>query len=168
MSYLTRYSYYTALNNYVSNASYILAEYEPEIRPKLIAGETIPNIKGVTLKGEVVDINLVESDYKVIFIWSPECSHCAASMPDMNAIYEERKNSTIQFYGFSTLKLDSTTEHILKWKNSLMILLGWENEFLQKYYINYTPVILLLDRNNIIIDVPDDAIKLRIALLKLK
>ena len=128
----------------------------------------IPSIKGLSLQGNPVDINDALSEYKIIFIWSPECDHCARSMPDMNAIYEERKNSNIQFYGFSTLKLDSTTDHILKWKNSAMILLGWENEFLQKYAINYTPVILLLDKNNSIIDVPDDAIKLRIALLKLK
>lgn len=86
----------------------------------------------------------------------------------MNAIYDERKESNIQFYGYSILKLDSTTNHILKWKNSAMLLLGWENEFLQKYGINYTPVILLLDKNNNIIGAPEDGIKLRIALLKLK
>ena len=90
------------------------------------------------------------------------------SMPEMNLIYEERKQSNIQFYGFSILKLDSSTQHILKWENSANILLGWENVFLQKYAINYTPIILLLDKNNNIIANLEDGLKLRIALLKLK
>ena len=168
ISYLTHKSYYTALGNYISNASYIQAEYEQKVWPKLIAGEKIEPIKGLSLKGNKVDVNEFESDYKVVFIWSPDCDHCAKSMPEMNAIYEERKQSNIQFYGFSILKLDSTTDNILKWKNSNMIFLGWENEFLQKYGINYTPVILLLDKNNTIIEAPEDGIKLRIALLKLR
>jgi len=168
VSYLTYNKYYTALGNYISNASYIPTEYEPDRRPKLIPGINIPSIKGLSLQGAPVDINDSGSEYKIIFIWSPECDHCARSMPDMNAIYEERKGSNIQFYGFSTLKLDSTNNSILKWENSAMIYLGWENEFLQTYSINYTPVILLLDKHNNIIDIPEDGNKLRISLLKLQ
>ena len=156
------------MGNYISNASYIQAEYEQKVLPKLNEGENVASIKGLSLQGKSVDINDFESDYKIIFIWSPDCDHCAKSMPEMNAIYEERKQSNIQFYGYSILKLDSTTDRILKWENSSMILLGWENEFLQKYGINYTPVILLLDKNNNIIETLEDGIKLRIALLKLK
>ncbi len=168
IAYLSHKNYYTALGNYLSNAPYIEAEYVPEVHPKLVIGENIPSIKGLSLQGTPTDINSIESAYKVIFIWSPECEHCAQSMPEMNALYEEKKQGNIQFYGYSILKLDSTTSQILKWKNSSMILLGWENEFLQKYAINYTPIILVLDKNNTIIDTAEDGIKLRIALLKLK
>jgi len=168
ISYLQQKKYYTALGNYLSNAPYIPAEYEPVVYPKLIAGENIPSIKGLSFQGNPVDINEINSEYKIIFIWSPDCEHCMKSMPDMNLIYEERKQSNIQFYGFSILKLDSSTQQILKWGNSANILLGWENVFLQKYAINYTPIILLLDKNNNIIANLEDGLKLRIALLKLK
>lgn len=152
-SYLFTHAYNTAIQNYYTKFANNPAYYHIANAPKLIKGEKITDIKGVRPGGQLVSIHDFKSTYKVIFIWAPDCSHCLASLPGMNEVYRKFKSERISFVSMSVIKLDSAFGNPFEWKDSYEIQYGWRNEFLVKYAIAYTPVILLIDKKDRVITV---------------
>ncbi|MEI7978214.1 MAG: hypothetical protein WCI53_05165 [Bacteroidota bacterium] len=159
-------SYYETITDYIKK--YPFQDLTPpHEKPNLVVGEKIKTIKGISQKGYLVDINDFKSNYKLVLIWSPECQHCLKSIKELDEVYINVKKETIEFYSFSVLKLDSSYKNVFTWSKSASLINGWGNEFLVKYGINYTPLILLLNKDNVIIDIPNDAEKLTMVLGKL-
>jgi hypothetical protein len=159
-------SYYETITDYIKK--YPFQDLTPpHEKPNLVVGEKIKTIKGISQKGYLVDINDFKSNYKLVLIWSPECQHCLKSIKELDEVYINVKKETIEFYSFSVLKLDSSYKNVFTWSKSASLINGWGNEFLVKYGINYTPLILLLNKDNVIIDIPNDAEKLKMIFSKL-
>lgn len=164
--FATQKSYYDAITDYIKKYSVSNLTTTLE-KPKLVVGEKIKTIKGTSQQGYLVDINDFKSSYKLILIWSPECQHCLKTIKELDQIYSNIKKGAIGFYSFTPLKLDSSYKNVFTWNKSAVMNKGWENEFLTKYAINYTPLILILNNDNVIIEIPNDAEKLTMVLGKL-
>ncbi|MES2654214.1 MAG: thioredoxin-like domain-containing protein [Bacteroidota bacterium] len=165
--FATQKTYYEAITDYIKKVQSQDLKI-PFEKPKLVVGEKIKTIRGTSQSGYLVDINDFKSEYKLVLIWSPQCEHCLKTIKELDELYLNVKKGTIEFYSFSVLKLDSSFRNVFTWSKSASIHKGWENEFLTKYRINYTPLMLILNKDNVIIDIPSDVEKLSMVLGKLR
>lgn len=166
LDFLSQHDYYESITDYLP----IFVNKQtsnPNFKPKLAVGEKIKTIRGLSQQGYFIDINDFKSDYKLILIWSPECEHCVKTVSELDKLYEQVKKNIVEFYSFSVLKYDSNYKNVFAWKKSAYLPNSRENTFLKTYSINYTPVILLLNKENVIIDIPPDAQRLSMILGKL-
>jgi len=167
-SYLSSYQYYTALGNYITNyANFMVMPVYQNNTPRLDPGVNIGNIYGQNASGDTVQLNIFQTQYKLIIIWSPDCGHCLAAIPEMNELYKKFQTKNISFVSFSMLKFDSNFVNPFEWSNSFSILNGWRNEFIVKYGISYTPVLLLLNKKNEVVDLQTESSAMDQALIKL-
>jgi thiol-disulfide isomerase/thioredoxin len=142
---------YYALNEYLLNITDSTTSYTgKDLKP----GIQVSNLKGKSQEGFLLDVATFKSEFKLIFIWSPECGHCNNMIEQLNQIYGMVNNNLIEFFSYSVLELDKLTNYTpFKWNKSSTLIKGWNNSFLIKYSINYTPLLLILNKNNTVIGV---------------
>lgn len=166
--YLGNHKYFSALGNYITNyANFFTMPVYQNNTKRLDPGVNIGNIFGKNILGETVNINNFHTDYKLIIIWSPDCGHCLEAIPEMNELFKKHQTKNISFVSFSMLKFDSGFVNPFDWKNSFSILNGWQNDFIVKYGLSYTPVFLLLNKKNEIIELDTEVGPLNLKLSKL-
>lgn len=102
-----------------------------------------------------VKLSDVKADYTILIFWDPDCSHCQFEIPILLNSYKEllKQNIDVKVYSVSMefegeKFIKYISDHQLHWIN---VYDGARiNNTTQKYDINATPVIYILDKNKVI------------------
>jgi thiol-disulfide isomerase/thioredoxin len=118
---------------------------------KLQKGLPAPSDTLFTEKNEKIILQNIfkKNNYTLLYFWSSTCTHCQQSMPLLKKIYAEQKDN-LQIVGIS---LDNDKDewkkylkqHKITWLNSCD---GktWKGNLAQKYLINRTPLLYIIDK----------------------
>ncbi len=122
------------------------AALDTAIKFDLYAGVTIKDFRQ-NMKGK----------YTAILFWDYSCSHCKKTIQDMYKVWEEYKSKGLQVITVQTVIsreakgkwIDFVNDHnLFGWTNAWS---PFSNKFRDLYDISMTPIIYLLDENEIII-----------------
>ncbi|MCB9202723.1 MAG: TlpA family protein disulfide reductase [Flavobacteriales bacterium] len=95
-------------------------------------------------------IHKVDSENKLILIWSSECPHCRKEIDYIKANYDKFKSKNIQIIGLSLDtdidKFKSVADNV-PWINDTE-LKYWDSSYITKYNVQSTPTTYLLDKDN--------------------
>lgn len=102
-----------------------------------------------------VKLSDVKADYTIMVFWDVDCGHCRDEIPVLLDAYNDMKKENIDVQVYSVYMqhdgekyLKFITDHQLPWIN---VYDGTHfNNTLQKYDVNSTPIIYVLDKNKII------------------
>ena len=102
-----------------------------------------------------VKLSEVKAKYTILVFWDPDCSHCQVEIPILLESYNEmiKQNIDVKVYSVSMeyegdKYLKFIADHKLSWIN---VYDGARiNNTSQKYDVNTTPIIYVLDQNKII------------------
>jgi peroxiredoxin len=92
---------------------------------------------------------------KVVFIYNPECEHCQEQAPQLRQIYDQWKSKGVEIYSIA-----SNAKSKAEWQNFAQKYgVNWtdvwdpylKSRYHEKYYVDITPEIYVLDKNNIIV-----------------
>jgi len=147
-----------------------------DVEATLIAMEKEVDEKKKFVLGEKVSLHGLDSPYKVLFIWAPDCGHCKKSMPAMISFYDEYKDKGVELYAICHQNYKSTPEcaefikdrpEMLRWINVTDPY--FRSRYQSLYNVKSTPQIYVLDDTNEILfkrvgadqlgDVIDDLLK---------
>ena len=147
-----------------------------DIEATLIAMEKEEDEKKKFALGEKISLHQVDSPYKVLFIWAPDCGHCKKSMPKMISFYNEYKDKGVELYAICHQNYKSTPAcaEFIKERPEMLQWINVTDPYFQSRYHNLynvksTPQIYVLDDKNEILfkrlgaeqlgDVMDDIFK---------
>lgn len=117
-------------------------------------GMTGQNVWGVDPEGKKHQLYDLKTDFKIVYIYTPDCEHCQAETPKLRQVYDEWREKGLNIFSIASM---ADRE---KWKNFRQKYgINWidvidpqlESQYNLKYYIDITPEIYLLDKNNTII-----------------
>jgi len=105
--------------------------------------------------GEKVSLHNLDSKYKVLFIWAPDCGHCKKSMPKMIEFYDKFQDKGVKLFAIchqNYKKTPACAEFIserpgmLKWVNVTDPY--FRSRYQTLYNVKSTPQLYILDENN--------------------
>jgi len=105
--------------------------------------------------GEKVSLHNLDSPYKILFMWAPDCGHCKKSMPKMIAFYDKFKDKGVALYAICHQNYKSTPEcadfilerpEMLNWINVTDPY--FRSRYQTLYNVKSTPQIYVLDDKN--------------------
>jgi thiol-disulfide isomerase/thioredoxin len=118
-------------------------------------GNLIANFEQLTLKGEKFYLNSLDAKYVLLEFWASDCMPCRSGNPFLVKTYNFFKNKGFEIVGIS---LDVEKK---QWKGAVKKdklpwiqvsdLKGWNNIVASKYFVDYIPFNILIDRNRQII-----------------
>jgi peroxiredoxin len=125
---------------------------------KIANGKTAPEIEVPDLKGKMIRLSGIPSEYTLLIFWSSECHHCTEMMPKVKDIYDKQKPKRMEILAVSidTSRQEWTTfikEEKLDFLNG-SDLKGFDGKSADDYNIYATPTMFLLDREKKIIAKP--------------
>ena len=126
-----------------------------DVEATLVAMENEEDEHKKFVLGEKVNLHQLESPYKILFIWAPDCGHCKKSMPKMIEFYNEYKDKGVELYALCHQNYKSTpacAEFIKERPEMLQWINVTDPYFRSRYHSLYnvksTPKIYILDENN--------------------
>jgi len=139
------------------------------IRPTLL-GNIAPNIELNSLEGKIFKISDIQSEFLVVYFWSPDCSDCRTETPELFKVYEKYKNNGLKIIAIYAHADKEMWNAYLKdkkfdWINAYDPLL--KSDFTKLYCIKSIPKLFLLDKDKKIIS-KDINVSLLEVLLKTK
>jgi len=105
--------------------------------------------------GDKVSLHGLDSPFKVLFIWAPDCGHCKKSMPKMIEFYDKFEEHGVKMYAICHQNYKKTpdcaefiTERpgMLKWINVTDPY--FKSRYQSIYNVKSTPQIYILDDKN--------------------
>lgn len=105
--------------------------------------------------GEKVSLHNLDSPYKVLFIWAPDCGHCKKSMPKMIEFYDKFESRGVKMYAICHQNYKKTPDcanfiqerpGMLKWIN--LTDPYFRSRYQSIYNVKSTPQIYILDDKN--------------------
>ena len=126
------------------------------IEATLQLSDTITDEHKKFIVGEKVSLHNLDSPYKILFIWAPDCGHCKKSMPKMIEFYDSYKDKGVELYAICHQNYKSTPECAEFIKNRPEML-QWINvtdpyfrsRYQSIYNVKSTPQIYVLDDKNL-------------------
>jgi thiol-disulfide isomerase/thioredoxin len=127
------------------------------------ATQMIPSLLGKTGQDIVAgDKNNVmrsiyglKSLFKVVYIYNPDCEHCQAETPRLRQIYDQYKSRGLEIFSIASNAKDKKEWQDFANKYGINWTDVWDPElkshYNEKYFIDITPELYLLDKNNKII-----------------
>lgn len=117
-------------------------------------GQTGQNIWGFTPDGKRHSLYDLKTDFKIVYIYTPDCEHCQEETPKLRKIYDEWRDKGLSIFSIASMAQRDKWENFrskygINWTDVIDPQL--ESAYQLKYYIDVTPEIYLLDKNNIII-----------------
>ncbi len=118
-------------------------------------GNQTYNFKVLTSTGDSLEFYDIKSKYKLLFFWKIGCGHCEEAADTLRNNYEAIKNQ-----GFEILAINTDCKSIDKWQKYIKKHnYNWYNGVdlksnyatLENYYVCSSPLIYIIDKNNIII-----------------
>lgn len=128
-----------------------LSERAESLDPLLI-GKKAPNIVvRDTAQKEFLQLYDIESEYTVVYIWSPECGHCKVATPKLKELYDKYKSKGVEVFGvgneFENEEwIKFINKHDLNWINGSDGI-GFKSNFRHDYDVYSTPQTYLLDKD---------------------
>ena len=138
-------------------------------------GEKMPNVVLNDTTNNSISLYSVKSKVKMVLIYSSSCPHCKEVMPDVKEVYNTYKSMGFEIYAIaiddsaSIWKKEIVDEHY-NWI-SVSDLKGLNSPVLDTYNVWMTPMMYMLDKNNIIVNKPrgmEDIHATILQLLKMK
>ncbi len=125
-----------------------------EIKPNLI-GNQAPNLRLIKNDGSLVSLNMIESDYTVLFFYEPTCGHCKKATPKVVELSEKFWEYGVEVLAIYTqFDKDEWDKYIIDKKLENWIN-AWDpynqSGFRNNYDVKSTPSIYLLDKDKRII-----------------
>jgi len=127
-----------------------------KLKPTLI-GSTAPDFQGYNLEGELIGLDDIDADYRVLFFWKPDCGHCTKAVPIVKEFYKNYKDKGVEIIAICT-KLGK--DYQLCWDGIKDLDMGefvnlgdqyQRSKVLKKYNAVQTPRFFFIDRDDKII-----------------
>ncbi|MCK5857108.1 MAG: redoxin domain-containing protein [Bacteroidales bacterium] len=164
------------LNSYAYNPDQG-AYYKKKIETikQLKPGKKMPNITLRDTSNHEVSLYSVKSKVKMVLIYSSDCSHCKEVMPDILEIYEAYHSSGFEIYAIAIDDSINIWKHEINMYEypwvSVSDLKGLSSPVIDKYNVWMTPMMFMLNEDNIIMNKPrgmEDIHATILQLLKMK
>lgn len=125
---------------------------------KISIGKVAPDIIIPDIRGKMIRLSAIQSEFTLVIFWSSECGHCREMMPKVKQMYESQKTRRIEIMSVSldTSRTEWTTflkEEKPNWINASE-LKGFNSTSADDYNIYATPTMFLLDREKKILAKP--------------
>ena len=125
---------------------------------KISVGKTAPEIEVPDMKGKMIRLSDIRSEYTLIIFWSSECGHCAQMLPKVRDLYYGQKPKKYEILAVSVDSSMTAWSGFLKsekldWLNG-SDLKGFDSKAADDYNIYATPTMFLLDRDKKILAKP--------------
>ncbi len=112
-----------------------------------LMGKKAPNVQVPDLNGKVQALYDKKAPYVVVYMWNPECEHCAEQTPKLVQLYNQMKDKGLDVYGIAVNTEDA------KWRDAVKKYgMPWTSVFdptnksiYAKYYVDNTPEVYLLN-----------------------
>jgi thiol-disulfide isomerase/thioredoxin len=125
-----------------------------EMQPSLL-GKIGQDVWGVDKNNQRRNLYSFKSTFKVVFIYNPDCEHCQEATPKLREVYDAYKSRGVEV--MSLVANAKNREEWLKFGQKYGI--NWtdvydpqlESRFHEKYFVDITPELYVLDKNNKII-----------------
>ncbi|MEZ5006717.1 MAG: redoxin domain-containing protein [Chitinophagales bacterium] len=119
-----------------------------------LVGMKGPDVKAKDPSGNMKAISDLQSDYVIVFMYSPECEHCIKESPKMVQFYKEWKNKGVEVFGIGLDTEQATWEKFVKDFGLDVFTNVYDptnKAIYKKYYVDVTPEIYVLNKDRIII-----------------
>jgi len=118
-----------------------------------LIGKKGPNITVPDLNGTPRTLYDMKSPYILVYMWNPECEHCAEQTPKLVQNYNNWKSQGVDIYGISVnTELEAVKGAVKRYG------MQWNNVYDQTnkaiyatYYVNNTPELYVLNPDRTII-----------------
>ena len=81
--------------------------------PSLAAGNTLPVVPLISLDGEQLELRPPGGERPIlVFIFSPTCSVCHATLPIWKELYQQAKSQAIEVVGLSVMEPVTTSQYV--------------------------------------------------------
>jgi peroxiredoxin len=118
-----------------------------------LVGKKGPDVVSTDPNGQTRSIYEIKAPYVIVYMYNPDCEHCAVETPKLVQFYKEWKNKGVEVFGIA---VDTDAE---KWKAYIAKNgMPWVNVFdptnksiYAKYFVDVTPEIYVLDPNRTLI-----------------
>lgn len=154
-------------SGYLQTEHYLNGVNFPEITPMertadgLWVGDTAPNFKFQSLKGDRLKLSKVSAKYKLIMFWSSWCPHCIEELPLVVKVYEKYKDKGFEVIAINIDEERSLWEKVIKdhnanWINAIEPDDG-NSKLLKIYHVDETPKFYMLNDKLQVISKPSNA-----------
>ncbi len=150
--YLYRNYFMVNKPDWVSTQAYDVMKYKIERIQYNVIGLIGKDLNLVDTAKNPVSIYNIDSEYKVLLFWEPECEICKDFIKQLELKYENNKSDNIQIISICTNNKEINawkhfiTEKKLPWINTIDVT---NNTNIEIYYgAHKTPRIYILDKNN--------------------
>lgn len=118
-----------------------------------LVGKKAPDVNVPGPDGKPVSLYSKTAPYVVVYMWNPDCEHCAVQTPQLVTLYNQMKDKGLDVYGIAVNTEDA------KWRASMKKYnMPWTNVFdptnksiYGKYYVDNTPEVYVLNPDRTII-----------------
>lgn len=118
-----------------------------------LMGKKAPNVQVPGLDGKINALYDKKAPYVVVYMWNPDCDHCAEQTPKLVQLYNQMKDKGLDVYGIAVNTEDD------KWRAAVKKYgMPWTSVFdptnksiYAKYYVDNTPEVYLLNPERTII-----------------
>ncbi|MEY3368074.1 MAG: hypothetical protein RI973_1229 [Bacteroidota bacterium] len=118
-----------------------------------LVGMKAPDVQAADPSGKLRSIYEMKSPYLIVYMWNPDCDHCAEQSTILVRNYNAWKSQGIDVYGIAVNTEDA------EWRAGIKKYgMTWVNVFdptnrsiYAKYYVDNTPEVYVLDPDRIII-----------------
>ncbi len=118
-----------------------------------LMGKKAANVQVPGLDGKVHALYDMKSPYIVVYMWNPDCEHCAEQTPKLAQMYQQIKAQGVDVYGIAVNAEDAKVREAVKKYN-----MPWLNVFdptnksiYPKFYVDNTPEVYVLNPDRTII-----------------
>lgn len=115
-------------------------------------GAEAPVIQAVTLEGKAFDLTDVESEYVLVFFWSPSCPHCHEMLKELAKYANKREGITVVTVSVGT-DLKEVRKMLAKSRLKGYHICdgdGWNSLLVDDYAVDVTPSLFLLKDKRIL------------------
>jgi thiol-disulfide isomerase/thioredoxin len=112
------------------------------------------DIWGRDRSGQKKSLYDLDANITILFIYNPDCEHCQEAVPHLKRIFEQYKSKGVHIFSLASMAeqekwLSFGTKYGVDWTDVIDPKL--ESKYNDKYYVDITPEIYILDKNKKII-----------------
>lgn len=115
-------------------------------------GETAPAFALNGIDGKVYQLNKDGARLTLAVFFKTTCPTCAMTWPYIEKLYQQYRAAGLVVWGISQDARDDSAEYAAKYGSTFPILIDRARSVLQSYRPQFVPTLLLVDRDDKIID----------------
>ncbi|MCC6725283.1 MAG: redoxin domain-containing protein [Saprospiraceae bacterium] len=118
-----------------------------------LMGKKAANVQVPGMDGKPYALYDKKAPYVVVYMWNPDCEHCAEQTPKLVQLYNQMKDKGLDVYGIAVNTEDAKFRAAVKkygmpWTNVFDVT---NKSIYAKFYVDNTPEVYLLDPDRTII-----------------